>query len=123
MLYTVKDIREVHLEISSECNAACPKCPRNLCGYPHNDGYVEHSMTLAEAQHIFPVEFLNHLNKITINGNFGDIVMNPDAVEIVEYFKQHMHSNAIVAVSTNGGAKDRMFWRRLGEQVDKPYGK
>ena len=53
MLYAVEDIRKVHLEISSECNAACPKCPRNLCGYPHNDGYEEHSMTLAEAQKIF----------------------------------------------------------------------
>ena len=115
MLYAVEDIREVHLEISSECNAACPKCPRNLCGYPHNDGYVEHSMTLAEAQRIFPVSFVSQLNRITINGNFGDIVMNPDAIDIVEYFKQHIHSNGIVSVSTNGGAKDRAFWRRLAE--------
>ena len=49
MLYAVEDIRQVHLEISSECNATCPQCPRNLCGYPHNDGYEEHSMTVAEA--------------------------------------------------------------------------
>jgi len=115
MLYAVEDIREVHLEISSECNAACPKCLRNLCGYPHNNGYVEHSMTLAEAQKIFTPAFLNHLDIIKISGNFGDIVMNPDAVEIIEYFKQHIHSTSMVVVSTNGGARDRVFWSRLAE--------
>ena len=84
MMYAIQDIEAVHLEISSECNAACPKCPRNLCGYPHNDGYEEHAMTLVEAQRIFSPTFLRQLRKLLINGNFGDIVMNPDALEIVE---------------------------------------
>ena len=115
MMYTIKDIEEVHLEISSECNAACPKCPRNLCGYPYNDGYEEHSLTLVEAQRIFSPVFLGQLRKITINGNFGDIVMNPAALDIVKYFKQHMTRHSEIAISTNGGAKDRVFWRQLGE--------
>lgn len=115
MLYAVEDIRKVHLEISSECNAACPKCPRNLCGYPHNDGYEEHSMTLAEAQKIFTPAFLNHLDKITINGNFGDIVMNLDAIPILEYFKQHLGNQALITINTNGGARDRVFWTQLAK--------
>jgi hypothetical protein len=115
MLYAVEDIRKVHLEISSECNAACPKCPRNLCGYPHNDGYEEHSMTLAEAQKIFTPEFLNQIDKITINGNFGDIVMNFDAIPILEYFKQHLRNQALIQVNTNGGARDRVFWTQLAK--------
>ena len=115
MMYAIEDIKQVHLEISSECNAACPKCPRNLCGYPHNDGYEEHAMTLVEAKHIFSPAFLRQLRRILINGNFGDIVMNPDALEIVEYFKQHMPRFSNISVSTNGGAKDRMFWRKLGD--------
>jgi len=115
MLYAVEDIRKVHLEISSECNAACPKCPRNLCGYPHNDGYEEHSMTLAEAQKIFTPVFLNHLDKITINGNFGDIVMNFDAIPILEYFKQHLGNQALITINTNGGARDRVFWTQLAK--------
>jgi len=115
-MYAVEDIQQVHLEISSECNAACPKCPRNLCGYPHNDGYEEHSMTLAEAQKIFSPSFLRQLNQITINGNFGDIVMNPAALDIVKYFRQYMNPRySNVSISTNGGAKDRAFWRQLGE--------
>ena len=115
MIYAAKDIRQVHLEISSECNAACPQCPRNLHGYPHNNGYEEHSMTLAEAQHIFSPAFLAQLIQITINGNFGDIVMNPDALEIIKYFKQHTIPRTSINISTNGGAKNLVFWQQLGK--------
>ena len=115
MLYSVEDIRKVHLEISSECNAACPQCPRNLYGYPHNNGYEEHSMTLAEAQKIFTPAFLNQLNAINVNGNLGDVVMCAEAVSIFKYFRQHMHKNASITVSTNGGARDRVFWTQLAE--------
>jgi MoaA/NifB/PqqE/SkfB family radical SAM enzyme len=72
-------------------------------------------MTLAEAKRIFSPAFLQQLNTITINGNFGDIVMNPDALDIVKYFRQYMPSHSNIIVSTNGGAKDRAFWRQLAE--------
>jgi MoaA/NifB/PqqE/SkfB family radical SAM enzyme len=72
-------------------------------------------MTLAEAKHIFSPAFLQQLNQITINGNFGDIVMNPDALEIIKYFKQYATRLNNLNISTNGGAKDRTFWRQLGE--------
>jgi len=72
-------------------------------------------MTLAEAQKIFTPVFLNHLDKITINGNFGDIVMNFDAIPILEYFKQHLGNQALITINTNGGARDRVFWTQLAK--------
>lgn len=48
MLYTVDEIRRVDMEISSLCNAECPLCPRNLYGFPYNDGYVERNLTLSD---------------------------------------------------------------------------
>lgn len=69
-------------------------------------------MTLDQAQHIFQPEFLQQLTSIRINGNFGDIVMNPQGAEIVEYFRQH-NSKLSIMISTNGGARDRHFWTRL----------
>lgn len=68
-------------------------------------------MTLLEAQRIFAPEFLNQLTKIYINGNFGDAVMNPHTVKIVQYFRSH--SNAEISISTNAGARDRQFWQDL----------
>ena len=104
-------IREVHLEISSLCNARCPLCPRNFRGYPYNDGYVEANLTLDNAKHIFTSTFLKQLNRIWINGNFGDAVMNPETPDIVEYFRPH-NKDLIIDVSTNGSARDENFWRR-----------
>lgn len=106
------DIRDVHLEISTLCNAACPLCPRNFRGYPYNDGYPELNFSLASAEKIFTPEFLTQLNSILINGNYGDAVMNPDTVDIVSYFKQH-NKNLNVSISTNGSARNSKFWQQL----------
>ena len=111
-MYSIEEIEHVHLEISSRCNAACPLCPRNFNGYPYNDGYGEHDMTLAQAQQIFQPEFLKQIKVVLINGNFGDAVMNPDTVSIVEYFKLH-NPDLRISISTNGGARDRNFWQAL----------
>jgi len=111
-MYNIEEIKYIHLEISSRCNAACPLCPRNFHGYPYNDGYVEHDMTLDQAQQIFQPEFLKQLKGININGNFGDAVMNQDTVAIVEYFRSH-NSGLHISISTNAGARDREYWQAL----------
>ena len=46
------DIKDVHLEISSLCNASCPWCPRTFWGYPYNGGYPEVNLTLDHAKKI-----------------------------------------------------------------------
>jgi MoaA/NifB/PqqE/SkfB family radical SAM enzyme len=106
------DIKDVHLEISTLCNAACPLCPRNFRGFPYNDGYPELNFTLDYAHQIFKPEFLTQLNRIWINGNYGDIVMNPEAVDIIRYFRQH-NENLRIDVSTNGSARTAEFWESL----------
>ena len=111
-MYQISQITHVHLEISSRCNAACPLCPRNFYGYPHNDGYIEHDMTLAEAQKIFAPEFIKQLYSVYINGNFGDAVMNPETVDIMRYFRS-CNDRLIITISTNAGARDKEFWKQL----------
>ncbi len=106
------DIRDVHLEISSLCNASCPWCPRTFWGYSYNGGYPEVNLTLDQAKKIFQPDFLLQLTKIRINGNFGDIVMNPQGPDVVEYFVSN-NSDLQITISTNGGARNNEFWTRL----------
>jgi MoaA/NifB/PqqE/SkfB family radical SAM enzyme len=106
------NIRDVHLELSTLCNAACPLCPRNFRGYPYNDGYPEINFTLKNAHTIFKPAFLKQLTRIWINGNYGDIVMNPEAVDIVRYFREHNQS-LVIDISTNGSARNSQFWKTL----------
>ena len=113
-MYSVDQIQHVHLEISSRCNAACPLCPRNLNGYPYNDGYIEHDMTLDQAKIIFQTAFLQQIKNLLINGNFGDAVMNPATVDIVRYFRSS-NPDLKIMMSTNGGARDREYWQSLAK--------
>lgn len=108
------EIKDVHLEIATLCNAVCPLCPRNVFGYSKNEGYPETYMTLAQAKKIFSIDFLQQLDRIIINGNYGDIVMNPEAISIIEYFRKN-NSNIQIDVCTNGSARDRDFWRSLAK--------
>jgi len=114
-MYAFDQIRHVHLEISSRCNANCPLCPRSFFGYPYNNGYIERDLTLQDAQRIFQPEFIHQLDELYINGNFGDAVMNPETIDIIKYFQSHLLRSALVGISTNGGARGADFWRTLAK--------
>jgi MoaA/NifB/PqqE/SkfB family radical SAM enzyme len=109
-----QDIRHIHLEISTRCNAACPDCPRNLRGVDVVEDYPLHDMRLEEAKQIFPPAFVKQLWEVYINGNLGDMVTARDALGIIEYFKE-CNPNLRIYASTNAGAKTEKFWQRLAE--------
>lgn len=110
-----EDIRSVHLEISTRCNAACPDCPRNFRGVDifADVTYPVLDMKLDQARKIFPVEFVQQLDNILINGNYGDFVTASDGLKIVEYFKES-NPNINIEISTNASARPKI-WTRLGE--------
>jgi len=109
-----ESVRDVHLEVSTLCNASCPWCPRTFWGYPYNGGYPETWMTLEQCQRIFKSDFIKRLDSLRINGNFGDIVMNPEGSELVEYFRT-TNENLDIKINTNGGARGIEFWQKLAD--------
>ena len=112
-MYSYSDIRHVHLEISTRCNAACPGCPRNLRGVDIVNDYPLHDMTLEEAQRIFVPDFLQQLNEININGNLGDFVTAQDGLAIVRYFREN-NTKLKITISTNASARPGI-WTELAK--------
>jgi len=108
-----KDIRSVHLEISTRCNAACPECPRNFRGVDIIDTYPVTDMSLEQAKTIFTPSFLQQLDNILINGNYGDFITARDGLAIVEYFKE-TNPKLRIEISTNASGRPN-WWTRLGE--------
>jgi MoaA/NifB/PqqE/SkfB family radical SAM enzyme len=102
------DIRQVHLEISTRCNAACPDCPRNLRGVDVIDSYPVTDMSLTEFQQIFPQEFLKQLTIFLINGNHGDFITAADGLKIVEYIRQ-CNPDVFIDISTNASGKPKIW--------------
>lgn len=116
-LYQFKEIKMVHLELTSKCNAACPMCARNLNGGPRRNHFPLTELSLSEIQKIFPREWLEKLNKIYLCGNLGDPTMCRDLVPILQYFRAN-NPNLILGMHTNGGARDKTFWQELARVVD-----
>lgn len=110
-----ENIRSVHLEISSRCNAACPDCPRNLRGMDIEDLglYKVQDLSLEEIKKIFSIEFLRQITSILINGNHGDFVTCKDALEIIKYFKES-NPQLKINIKTNGSGQPKI-WKSLAK--------
>lgn len=112
-MLTFNDVSHIHLELSSRCNARCPRCPRNYYGYPYNSGYEEVDLSLKDFQRIVTPKFLQNIKTIQINGNYGDFIMNRHSTSIISYI---LESNSAIDIhaSTNGSARNKNFWQELG---------
>ena len=115
-MISIEEVREVHLELSTNCNASCPLCPRNYFGYPHNAGYPDAELSIDDIKTIFSPEFVAQLRLIRFNGNLGDFMLARDGLAIAAYFRQH-NPTAQIDISTNGGARNNQFWTDLAQSV------
>jgi MoaA/NifB/PqqE/SkfB family radical SAM enzyme len=125
----LSDIRRVHVELTTRCNARCPMCPRNYRGVDYNSGYPLTELTLDQFQHIFTPSFLSQLQPpppriypnghvqqdfgfygVNFNGNLGDFSSAQDGREIVEYVVSH---DVSVNITTNGHARSTEWWAGL----------
>jgi MoaA/NifB/PqqE/SkfB family radical SAM enzyme len=106
-------IKQVELELSSYCNASCPLCSRNFHGYNYKDpGFKLKHLSLKEIKKIFDTETILHLEKIILQGNFGDFAMNPETPEIVNYFLS-VNSNLLIEGHTNGSVQNPTWWKKF----------
>jgi len=113
-MISIDDIREINIELSSHCNARCPLCIRNYHGFPYNSGYEETHLSLTRLKEIVPESVVAQLDHVMVNGDYGDMLMNPETPEILAWFREHGKKNLNIDVFTNGGARGREFWESLG---------
>lgn len=113
-MLTIDQIRSLHLELTTACNAQCPSCPRNVAGFTHNDGYPECDLTLDQCKTILTPDFLKQIRNVYISGNFGDFIMNPQSIEILTYLRSEINQqHGYIIIGTNGGARSSAFWKKV----------
>ncbi len=98
----------VELEISSDCNAACPGCQRTQ----NLDIIRPQNITLAQIKEWFPNKNDVHDIMFKFCGVLGDPIVNPECMDITKYL---VGLGARVQYSTNGGRNSVEWWRQLGE--------
>ena len=107
------DIRRVHVELTTKCNARCPMCMRNYRGSDYNSGYPDAELSLSDIQHILtPV--LPQLELINFNGNLGDFALARQGAEIVKWL---VSQGIAVHINTNGSLRTSDWWRELAHPL------
>lgn len=117
-MYEVENVKRLHIELSSRCNASCPACSRNYSGGPVADDLELTELSLADIKRMVPVEIAKNLIGINFCGNVGDPGMAPDLIPILEYFREHS-PKIVQQIRTNGGMRNEKFWTALGEFYKK----
>ena len=113
-MYKFSDIKQVHLEITQRCQAACPMCDRNQNGGADNQHITNAELSLEDCQSIFTPAFIQQLNTMYMCGNLGDPIVARDSLEVFDYFRQN-NNKMWLSMNTNAGAKPVEWWRELAQ--------
>ena len=112
MMYRHQDIKEVHLEVTQKCQAACPMCDRNMNGGADNPHITNAELSLEDVKRMFKPTFIAQLNVMYMCGNLGDPIVAKETLEIFKYFREH-NPKMWLSMNTNAGAKNEEWWRDL----------
>ena len=115
----LENVKEIHIEPTSLCNAECPMCARNINGKGLNPYITLKSLDRAWFELNLKPEQIKKLDKVFFCGNVGDPASTPELFEIIEYFKS-CNPKLVVGLNTNGGLKTAAWWSKLGNLLDGP---
>ena len=108
----IDSIRKIELEITSDCNAACPGCARTQ----NIDKLEIESFKLPDLVRLFPSESHIKNKQFKFCGVLGDPALNKDAVDMVEYLT---NNGGYCQWSSNGAYQTADWWYRLGSLSKK----
>lgn len=115
-MYRRCDIRKIHLELTSLCNASCPQCSRNTAGGAVIENLPLTQLSIADVQTILPADFVAQLETIQFCGTYGDAILARDLIECLEYFRE-CSPTVRIELETNGGVRAPAWWSRLAKLV------
>tara|TARA_B100000214_G_C23959396_1_gene624503 strand:+ start:321 stop:1232 length:912 start_codon:yes stop_codon:yes gene_type:complete len=110
------NVKEIHIEPTSLCNAECPMCARNVYGKMLNPYIKLKSLPVSWFERNITPKQIKNLNKVFFCGNVGDPASAPELIEITKFFKKH-NNNITIGLNSNGGLKTTSWWTRLGNEL------
>ncbi len=107
-------------DITSHCNARCAFCVRQVDGSTE----VKPDLPLQHFDLNTWKRFCSEdtrgmiINEVTLNGNWGDPMMHPNLVEMLEVLS-HYHPETTLMIHTNGSMRTTQFWEDLATTCRK----
>jgi len=113
MFLQTENIRELHVEITNKCNAACPMCDRNQFGGLPNPSRGLSEWDLKDIDKAF--NNLPNLKFVYFCGTHGDPIAAKHVFEAVLAAK---NAGAQIEMFTNGSLKTETWWRKFVDILD-----
>jgi hypothetical protein len=109
-------LEELQIETTSNCNAACPGCLRDpsykITNIPKNC-----NLNIGVYEKLIS-DLKNTLKLISFNGNYGDSLMHPHFLEMME-ITASLCPNIQLMISTNGSYRNPDWWKQLAKILSK----
>ena len=116
-MFNFNTIAEYQIEITTYCNAACPQCPRNIQGGPINPFMPLVHLSRESIDAAFSVKHCKTLRQIFFCGSYGDHIMHPDFLDILQDFRRK-NPTLWLYVHTNGGVHEESYWKEMATIMD-----
>lgn len=107
------DVKEIHIEPTSLCNAECPQCARTILGEGLNPNIQLSSLSIDWFKNTFNKDNIANINKIFFCGNVGDPCATPDLLLILKYLKV-LKKDLVLGLNTNASLKTTDWFTELG---------
>ena len=117
-MYKLENIKDIHLELTSKCQARCPMCPRRINGGLLNPLFDPTEISLEKFKEWFPISVIKQLNSLFMCGNLGDPIIAQDCLVIFQYLRE-INPDIRLSMHTNGSARNLQWWQGLAHSKVK----
>ena len=107
-------LKQIHLEITNNCQASCPMCTRNIHGGLENPNIKKCGWSLDDYKTIISPEVIKQVESVYFCGNYGDPLLNNELLEMVEYTTS-IRQDFNIRIHTNGSLRNTEWWANLAK--------
>lgn len=109
------NIKELQIENTSICNAACPMCLRE--NTPDDKSWFEETfLSTAFFKERIPDYVMQQVERILFNGVLGDPAAAPNFIDVCDTMLERA-PQSYITISTNGGLRSETFWTNLAKSL------
>lgn len=119
-MFKFSELKMLHVELTSHCQASCPMCARNYHGGIKNTNLPLSEISLDDFKKIINDEVLIQIKYLYFCGNYGDPIISNNLINIIDYCK-HKNADIGIGIHTNGSARSETWWKKLAQSLPRNH--